>query len=156
MDRPNLDIATGAYVTRIIFDSTDVAKPVAIAVEFQVEKDGPCYLIHARKEIILCGGSINTPQTLLLSGIGPKEDLKKHGIPIYKDVDAVGKRLKDHFCTTGILCKAKPGNTLDYLTDDIKALPSLARWMVTGGGPLTSNVGETGGLLSCEKYPTSS
>lgn len=142
LNRPNLFIAVGAYVTRVLFDTTSGSKPQAIGVEFKCNRSGTVYEVHAKKEVLLCGGSINTPQTLLLSGIGPEKELKKHNIPIITRNDHVGKNLKDHFCSSGILCKARPGTSLDYLTNDLKALPSLLRWLVTGGGPVTSNVGE--------------
>ena len=147
LNRANLDIGTGAYVNRILFDTSSFDKPRAIGVEFQTTKGGPFYEVHARKEVILCGGAINTPQTLLLSGIGPREDLEKVGIPVVHENEHVGKHMKDHFCTSSVLCRAKPGYTLDYLTDDIKAIPSLVRWLITGGGPVTSNVGETAAFL---------
>ena len=137
-----LDIGTGAYVNRVLFDTTSFDKPRAIGVEFQMTRGGPFYEVHARKEVILCGGSINTPQTLMLSGIGQREELEKIGVAIVQENEHVGKHMKDHFCTSGIVCRAKPGYTLDYLTDDIKAIPSLVRWLITGGGPVTSNVAD--------------
>lgn len=157
INRPNLDIAIKAQVTRILFDTeTDASKPAAIGVELQNAKDSSAslYEVFAKREVILCGGSVNSPQTLMLSGIGPKEHLKQHGIPVIKDNATVGTNLKDHFCTTGILCNAKPGTTLDYLTDDLKALPSLLRWLTVGGGPLSSNIAEAAAFVRSVDPPS--
>ncbi|KAL8243960.1 hypothetical protein R6Q59_010218 [Mikania micrantha] len=156
LNRSNLDVAVKARVTRVLFDtSSDPNGPEAIGVELRTSKDGPLFEVFARKEVILCGGAVNTPQTLLLSGIGPKEHLQRRGVPLIKANETVGTHLKDHFCTSGILCKAKSGTTLDYLTDDVKAIPSLLRWLVTGGGPLTSNVGETAAFIRSVDPPCS-
>lgn len=145
--RPNLYVACNARVTRVLFDRLTSREPTAIGAEFQIKQGGDLFQVHARKEVIVSGGSINTPQTLMLSGIGPADELKKHGIPVVQENQAVGRNLKDHLAATGIICKAKAGVTLDYLGSDIRALPSLARWMLTGGGPLTSNVGESAAFI---------
>lgn len=55
--------------------------------------------------------------------------------------------MKDHFCSSTILCKAKPGNTLDYLADPVKAQGDLDQWLKDGTGPLTSNVGEVAAFI---------
>lgn len=143
-----MDIAVHVRVTRVLFDGDK-----AVGVELQSARDGPLYHVGAAKEVIICGGTINTPQTLKLSGIGPKSELEKHGIKVIKDSPAVGEHLKDHFCTSGFLCKAKSGYTLDYLTSDIKAIPSLVRWLVTGGGPVTSNVAEAAAFIRTVEPP---
>jgi choline dehydrogenase len=148
INRKNLDIAVHAYVNRVLFEGNE-----AVGIEVQKTRDGPKYHIGAKKEVILCGGTINTPQLLKLSGIGTKAELEKHNIKVVKELSAVGEHLKDHFCTSGILCKAKPGYTLDYLTNDIKAIPSLLRWFLTGGGPVTSNVGEAAAFLRSADPP---
>lgn len=146
LKRKNLTVATGAYVRRVIFDVTE-GTPLALGVELQKERNGLVYEVCARKEVLLCGGTINSAQLLQLSGVGPRDVLEKNNIAVVRECDAVGKNVKDHFCTSGIIGKAKPGYTLDYLTNDLKALPALARWLVTGGGPLTSNIGEAAAFI---------
>ncbi|KAL5366566.1 hypothetical protein BJX96DRAFT_182777 [Aspergillus floccosus] len=138
LQRPNLYVACYAHVTKVLFDRLTSKEPTAIGVEFQTQRGGQGFQVHARREVILCGGAVNTPQTLLLSGIGAADTLKNHGISIVQENDAVGRNLKDHLCTSPILAKAKPGTTLDYLNNNLKALPALARWMLTGGGPLAN------------------
>lgn len=152
LQRPNLYVACHAHVTRILFDRLTTNQPTAIGVEFQTKQKGSLFQVHARKEVILCGGAINTPQTLLLSGIGPKQELERHGIPIIQENDAVGQNLKDHLCPTAIICKAKPNTTLDYLSNTFKALPALLQWMALGRGPLTSNIAEAAAFLRSADY----
>ncbi|KAF7717097.1 Glucose-methanol-choline oxidoreductase [Penicillium ucsense] len=150
--RPNLYVACNVRVNRVLFDLITTKEPTAIGVELQTTRGGPRFEVHARREVILSGGTINTPQTLLLSGIGPADELTKHGIPVVKENNAVGRNMKDHLCTTPITIKAKDGYTLDYLGNDLKALPALARWLLTGGGPLTSNVGEAAAFIRSVDY----
>ncbi|KAL1880412.1 hypothetical protein Plec18167_003816 [Paecilomyces lecythidis] len=145
--RSNLYVACHAQVTRVLFDTLSAEEPTAIGVELQTSRGGPRYEVHAKREVILCGGSINTPQTLLLSGIGPSKELADHRIPVVHENDAVGKNLKDHLCTTAMLCKARPGKTLDYLSSTVKALPALIQWMLFGKGPLTNNIGEAAAFI---------
>ncbi|EAU30767.1 predicted protein [Aspergillus terreus NIH2624] len=152
--RPNLTIACGAHVTRLLVDRLSSQEPLVFGVEFQTRRGGEFFQVHARREVILSAGAVNTPQILLLSGIGPKDELSKHGIPILRENSAVGRHLKDHLCPTPIICKAKPGATLDYLGDTIKALPALAQWMLFGSGPLTHNAGEAAAFFrSWEHHP---
>jgi choline dehydrogenase len=150
--RPNLYVACNARVTRVLFDQITTTEPTAIGVEFQTTRGGERFQVHTRREVLLCGGAVNTPQTLLLSGIGPADQLKSHGIPVIQENDAVGRNLKDHLCTTPVMGKAKNSATLDYLGNNIKAIPALARWMLTGGGPLSSNIGEAAAFIRSTDY----
>jgi choline dehydrogenase len=150
--RPNLYVACNVHVTRILFDKITTDEPNAIGVEFQTTRGGERFEVHARREIILSAGTTNTPQTLMLSGIGPAETLKAHGIPVILENKEVGRNMKDHLCTTPIIVKVKDGLTLDYLANEIKALPALARWYLTGGGPLASNVGEAAAFIRSTDY----
>ncbi len=87
--RPNLEVLTDAMTTRILFEKTRAA-----GVEYV--RKGQKSQDWATKEIILCGGAINSPQTLMLSGIGPADYLGKFGIPVVADVPGVGQNLQDH------------------------------------------------------------
>ena len=153
MRRPNLYVATGAHVSKVLYDRlTSENEPTAIGVEFQSKRDGPRFQVHAKQEVLLCGGAINTPQTLMLSGIGHAAELGRHGIRVVRENDAVGHNLKDHLCSTGIMCKTRPGMSLDYLADTLKALPALVRWLLTGTGPLTSNAVEAVAFIRSVEY----
>lgn len=147
LKRPNLYVACGVQVTRVLFDKLHGPKPTAIGVEFQTSRGGDRFQVHANREVILCGGTVNTPQLLMLSGIGPEEELRKHGIHTVHANEHVGKHMKDHLCSNGILCRAKKGETLDYLNSDLMAIPALVRWLLFGTGPLTSNVAEAAAFV---------
>ena len=89
MGRPNLTVLTSALTNRILFDGTR-----AIGVSFL--QNGEPREALARREVIVCAGAINSPQLLLLSGLGPAEELIAFGIPIIKDLPGIGKNLHDH------------------------------------------------------------
>jgi choline dehydrogenase len=89
MDRRNLEIRTGAFVTRILFEGTR-----AVGVEYRAAFGG-LRRVHAG-EVILAGGSINSPQLLQLSGVGNAAELGALGIPVVADLPGVGENLQDH------------------------------------------------------------
>ncbi len=89
MSRPNLDVKTRAFVTKILFEGTR-----AVGVEFS---QGSGATQHARAgEVILCGGAINTPQLMQLSGVGDADGLRPLGIDVVHDLPGVGQHLQDH------------------------------------------------------------
>ena len=90
--RNNLKVFTKAFVEKIIFDGKK-AIGIEVKIKNKVER------IYANKEIILSGGSINSPQLLMLSGIGPADHLKDKGIEVIHDLKGVGKNLQDHLET---------------------------------------------------------
>jgi choline dehydrogenase len=87
--RPNLRIESDALVERVLFDGAR-----SVGVRYR-QKDRSC-VVRAGAEIILCSGAINSPQVLMLSGIGPAEMLRQHGIPVVADRAEVGRNLQDH------------------------------------------------------------
>ncbi len=89
LNRPNLSAITHATVTKILFEGKR-----AVGVEYQHQ--GERKVARASREVILCGGAINSPQLLLLSGIGPAAELQKHGIPVVANLPGVGQNLQDH------------------------------------------------------------
>uniref|UniRef100_A0A7E4VL99 Choline dehydrogenase n=1 Tax=Panagrellus redivivus TaxID=6233 RepID=A0A7E4VL99_PANRE len=100
MDRPNLHTSSGIFCTKVLFD-----KKRAIGVEFirSMRITGTDSIdsfsrekIYCEDAVILAGGAINSPQLLMLSGVGPGEHLKAHGIPIVQDTPGVGNNLQDH------------------------------------------------------------
>ncbi len=93
LSRPNLDVQINALTTRILFE-----KNKAVGVEYLQKKQ--LKQVWTDGEVILSGGAVNSPQTLLLSGIGDADYLKKFDIPVVSDVKGVGKNLQDHLdCT---------------------------------------------------------
>ncbi|KAK0235980.1 hypothetical protein EDD85DRAFT_922071 [Armillaria nabsnona] len=93
--RPNLKVAIHAQVTKILVRTTGEEKR-AYAVEFTNTRNGPVYRARARKEVILSAGAIHSPQILMLSGIGPSEELGKFDIPVVHELQGVGAHLMDH------------------------------------------------------------
>lgn len=136
MSRPNLKVKTGVQVFDIIFE-----RKRAIAVSLQ--QDNGSVQEHAEREIILCAGSIGSPQLLMLAGIGPVERLRNLGIPVLLDLPGVGANLQDHPAVPIAYHCTQPISLLNAET-----LSGLARYMVFKDGMLTSNVAEAGGFLS--------
>src|SRR5262245_18402326 len=89
LSRPNLGVETGAHVTRLLFDKNKV-----VGVEFV--QDRRTEQARANREVILSGGAINSPQTLMLSGVGPADHLRAMDIPVVVDLPGVGQNLMDH------------------------------------------------------------
>lgn len=124
--RTNLNIVPYAYVTRVILDSTG---KWAVGVEYY--KSSHLHKIFARKEIILSAGTIQTPQLLLLSGIGPREDLEKLGIQVKHDIHGVGKNLKNHVSFT-IPMEVTGKKSETQMTDD-----DVWQYMNSRKGPMS-------------------
>ncbi len=148
--RKNLTIAIETYVTRVLFDKSG-SKPRAVGVELQQKPGAPLYRVKAKSEVLVCGGALNTPQTLMLSGIGPADELKKHNIAPLVTNEHVGRHLKDHLVCSPCRIRAKPQFTYDDLASDIAAIPALVQWLATGTGRLTSNVGEVACFFNAAK-----
>ncbi|EFX84142.1 hypothetical protein DAPPUDRAFT_47585, partial [Daphnia pulex] len=128
--RSNLFISMHSRVLKIIIDP--ITKQ-ATAVRF--EKNGQVYQIQATKEIILSSGSVNSPQLLMLSGIGPEDHLKSLNIPVIKSLP-VGDNLQDHIALGGMVFTIdKPFGTVEsrYYT-----LPVLLNYAINSAGPMAS------------------
>ena len=107
--RKNLKVFSESYVEKIIFDGKK-AVGIEVKIKNNVEK------IYANKEVILSGGSINSPQLLMLSGVGPTEHLKEKGIDVVHALEGVGKNLQDHL-ETYVQQECKTSDTLySYIT----------------------------------------
>ena len=132
--RRNLNVVTEAQVRRVLFDGTR-----AIGVEYV--RDGITHTVRARREVILSGGAINSPQLLMLSGIGDAKHLGELGIPIVHHAPQVGQNLLDHLC-----CPVGYEVEADSLYSAEKPL-QLANYFLRHRGMLTSNVGEAYGFL---------
>jgi choline dehydrogenase len=136
--RRNLRVVTGALVRRVTFEQDD-GMPRATGV--YVEIDGITRHALARREVILAGGAINTPQLLMLSGVGPAAHLAEHGIPVIVDAPEVGENLQDHLVAG--LAPAARGGTL-YGAEKVG---QLAAYLTRRRGMLTSNVAEAYGFV---------
>ncbi|KAI0739391.1 GMC oxidoreductase [Daedaleopsis nitida] len=138
LSRPNLTVAVSTTTEKVIV-SDDFGLTKAMGVVISTSKDGSRYVVAARKEVILSGGVVGTPQLLMLSGIGPSEELAKHDIHVIRDLPAVGRNLLDHFSAGALPFRAKPGHTWDmYLRSPVRGLLAFLQWLTIGTGPLST------------------
>lgn len=136
--RKNLEVMTQAHVTRIIIDpKTKQAK----GVEFTSMKTGRTKVVMAKKEVILSAGAINSPKILMLSGIGPTEELTKHGIKVIHSL-AVGHNLQDHVTMDGLVIALSNKTRTDKQDDEKKR--DIYYYKQTHKGPLSAT-----GSLQC-------
>jgi len=136
LERPNLTVRTDALVTRVLFDGTR-------AIGIRYTRHGLETDVHADGDVILSGGAVNSPQLLMLSGVGPAEHLRSHDIEVVANVPEVGENLHDH-PAAAILWHTK--DTSDLV--DLAGTSALLRWKLTGRGPMASNVGEAGAFFA--------
>ncbi|MEP6656764.1 MAG: choline dehydrogenase [Betaproteobacteria bacterium] len=137
--RPNLAVESGALVTRVLFEATR-----AIGVEYA--QNGRVIKVRARREVIVAGGAINSPQILMLSGIGRSDTLRAHGIAPIADVPGVGENLQDHIETYVQHACTQP-ITL-YSTQTLLAKARIgAEWLLFHKGLGASNHFESGGFI---------
>jgi choline dehydrogenase len=134
LQRKNLTLHTEAAVTRVTFDGKR-----AVGVEF--EQLGARRVVNARREVVLCGGAINSPQLLMLSGIGDRGQLAEHGIDVVRETPDVGTNLLDHLLVP--LGFDVPNDTLFAAEKPLQ----LVNYLVRRRGMLTSNVGEAYGFV---------
>lgn len=139
--RRNLRVVTGALVRRVTFDlGGDAPRATGVYVEI----GGVTRHAVATREVVLSGGAINTPQLLMLSGIGPADHLAEHGIAALVDAPDVGANLQDHL-VAGLAPEAKGGTLYGA-----ERVTELARYLSSRRGMLTSNVGEACGFVRTE------
>lgn len=138
--RSNLEILTKATVLRLIFE-----KDRAVGVEF--ERNGAIHKIACNKEIILCAGAFNTPKILMLSGIGPRSEIEKHGIDLVADLPGVGANLSDHLMSPfNVLAPA--GVNVSVPMDSSKA--AIEQWRKDKTGPAIYWSANTIGFISAD------
>jgi choline dehydrogenase len=134
MKRANLQVVTGAHVTKIRFN-----KARAIGVSYF--RDG-AHQAEASSEVILCGGAVNSPQLLMLSGIGPADHLRELGLSVVASLPGVGANLQDHLSVPVAFRSTQPVSL-----KNAHKLTSIVQYLLLKTGPLTSNVAEAGGFV---------
>ena len=146
LKRSNLTLETNAHVEKIVIKN-------GRAVGVQWLSNGQRRTASAATEVVLSAGSIQSPQILQLSGIGPASLLQQHGIEVVCDSPEVGENLQDHY-QMRMVVKLKRKLSLN---DDVRNPLRLAKmgldWMLAGKGPLTVGAGQVGGS-ACTKYAT--
>jgi choline dehydrogenase len=148
MKRPNLKVVTHALASRVAFDGRR-----AVGVHYR--RDGLKLKAGARREVILCGGPINSPQLLKLSGVGPAAELGAFGIDVVANRPGVGENLQDHLEFTFQVASKQP-ITLFSHTGFIRRALIGAEWLLRGKGLGASNHFEAGGFIRSRagvRYP---
>ncbi|MBM1221258.1 GMC family oxidoreductase N-terminal domain-containing protein [Ponticoccus sp. SC2-23] len=147
LSRPNLTLELRARVTGLIRQGSRIT-----GVRYL--QDGAEHEAHADAEVILSAGSVQSPQILQLSGIGPAELLRAHGISVVHDAPGVGENLQDHLQLRTIVTLA---DKRESLNSQVRSPLGLARmgldWLLAQRGPLTVGAGQVGGAMST-KYAT--
>lgn len=139
--RPNLHVLTGAHATRVLLEH---GRAVGVAYL----QDGEEKTLRVEREVILAAGSFQSPQLLMLSGIGPADHLRQHGIAVQHELPGVGMHLHDHPDVVQVwnvpgaheLFGLSPAGAWRTVGD-------IRRWREQRRGPLTSNLAEAGGFL---------
>lgn len=137
-NRPNLTILTNAHTTKINFEGT-----TATGVTFQHKKS--IKTATASKEVLLSAGALNSPQILMLSGIGDTDYLKSHGIEVVKDLKGVGQNLKDHYFFP--LCYgSKQKVTFNTQMAGFNLIKNLFKYLFSKKGPFAVGGATSGGF----------
>jgi len=137
-NRKNLSIFSNSFVEKIIFDGKK-AIGIEVKIKNKIER------ILASKEIILSAGSINSPQLLMVSGVGPANHLKDNGINVVHDLEGVGKNLQDHL-ETYIQQECKTTDTLYSFTKLFNKIRIGIEWFLSKKGPCSHSFLEAGGF----------
>ncbi|XP_070501930.1 glucose dehydrogenase [FAD, quinone] [Chironomus tepperi] len=146
--RPNLHIAMFSHVTKVLIDP--ITK-IAYGVEFV--RDRKRHYVRAKKEVVLSGGTINSAQLLMLSGIGPKAELAKHRIPLIRDAP-VGENMQDHVALAGLTFMVN--QEVSVVEHRFHTMATVMEYAVLGQGPLTVMGGVEGLAFVNTKYVNAS
>lgn len=139
LKRKNLTLETGAMARRIVIEGNR-----AVGIEY--ERHGEVRVARANREVILSGGAINSPQLMMISGIGPADHLRSFGIEPLLDLPGVGQNLQDHPTIILQVACTKPVS-IDWVARPHNKLMAGAQWLLTRSGIATSNIWEAGGLV---------
>jgi choline dehydrogenase len=134
LERPNLTVMPYTQVSRVLFEGTR-------AVGVEASRFGEAQELRAEREVILCGGAYNSPQLLMLSGVGPAEHLAMREVEVLLDQPAVGENLGDHPATYTVWTTPEPESLLTALEPEAKA-----EFEASQTGPFASNLAESGGF----------
>ena len=139
--RPNLTVLTGAQTTRIVCEGRR-----AVGVEFR--RDGAVSVVRAHREVLLAAGALQSPHLLMLSGIGPADELRRHGIELRHELPGVGRNLHDHVDVVQVLDAPHLRDLFGLsLHGAIAAIKGIFEWRRQRSGLLTTNFAEAGGFI---------
>jgi choline dehydrogenase len=135
LKRSNLTVQTDAQATRIVWDGTRAA-----GIEYTQNRN--LLVARVQREVVICGGAVGSPHLLLLSGVGPADQLRSVGIEVVADLPGVGQNLHDHpACGVAYAC------TRPISMASAESPRHIVSYLLRRRGPLTSNVAETGGFV---------
>jgi choline dehydrogenase-like flavoprotein len=141
LGRPNLQVMTSAHTTRILLEGKR-----AVGVEVRV--GGELRQLKATREVLLCAGALQSPQVLLLSGIGPGAQLQHHGLATVHDLPGVGEHLHDHINVVQVINAPRLTDTFGVsFTGAVNAIRGIFEWRRQRSGMLTTNFAEAGGFI---------
>jgi len=141
--RRNLTVMTNTQATRVLFDGRR-------ATGVEVRREGALKQIRARREVVLCGGAFNTPQLLMLSGVGDPQELARHGIPVHHALPGVGKNLQDHVDYV-LVYRAKEKDLFGLSVTGMGRIAKAANeWRKTGNGIIATPFAEGAGFIKSE------
>jgi choline dehydrogenase len=137
MKRRNLRVITHALSERILLEGKR-----AVGVTWR--EHGQVFSAHAQREVILCGGALNSPQLLLLSGIGPAAHLAEHGIAVQHDLPGVGQSMQDHYQARIVLKCTQKITVNDIMMSKTRMVKTGLQYLLTRKGPLTIAAAQAG------------
>ncbi len=135
--RTNLDVQTGAQVTRVVFEGER-------AVGVRYRQGGEDREVCATREVILAAGAVQSPQLLQLSGVGPGALLQRFGLPVVKDLPGVGENLQDHLQLRLMYKCTRPITTNDDLASVWRSAAMGLKWLLWRKGPLAIGINQAG------------
>ena len=148
LGRKNLTVMTGAHTTRVLLEGKR-----AVGVEVRV--GGELKQFEAKREVLLCAGALQSPQLLMLSGIGPGAQLQKHGITTVHDLPGVGANLHDHVDVVQVVNTPQVKDLFGLsLTGAVNAIKGIFEWRRARSGMLTTNFAEAGGFIKSSPSET--
>ena len=141
-DRKNLTVWTGCHTRKVVLEGTK-----AVGVEFR--RNGQIQQLRARKEVVLSAGAYGSPHVLMLSGIGPRDELQKHGISVVHELPGVGQNLQDHITSNLIYRTPRWKDTVGVsLRGGWEIVKAIFQWRRERKGWITTCVSESNGFVS--------
>ncbi len=123
LSRPNIEVRTNARAGSILFEGKRAA-----GVRYLRQRGGAPQEVRARREVVLCSGTVNTARLLQVSGVGPAALLERLGVPVVHELRGVGENFRDHYASR-VVMRAKPGvQTLNQLSRGVRLGAEVARW----------------------------
>jgi choline dehydrogenase-like flavoprotein len=144
LSRPNLHVITGAHATRILLEQKR-----AVGVEYA--QGGELKQLRASREVLLCAGALQSPQLLMLSGIGPHAHLLENGIATQHDLPGVGQNLHDHVDVVQVVNAPQLKDLFGLsLAGGLRVMRGIMEWRKHRSGMLTTNFAEAGGFIKSQ------